>query len=237
MLVVGLDDCTTTRCSKGGPTIRFPFRKKIPQPEHCGYPGFDLSCDESKTVLELPSAVKVEVKKIDYASQEIHLHALDGCLPKKLLHLHLSASPFQFVNDASFNFVMFNCTPAKREMDRNNIPCLGVPGYQVYYIPSDSHSDDYDLTSCIKIHEISSVPRYQLRQHDLHLKWSEPYCGKCEAQGNICSLDTNKSGTQCTNKPKTHRSERRRDLIAALHSKATESVESVPNVWSSFDAI
>ncbi|CAI9762477.1 unnamed protein product [Fraxinus pennsylvanica] len=215
LLVVGLDDCTTTRCSKGGPTIRFPFRNKFLQPEHCGYPGFDLYCDKSKTVLELPFSVKVEVKKIDYASQEIHLHGLDGCLPQKLLYLNLSASPFQFLEDDRLsNYVMFNCTAVERKI-YNNIPCLGVPGYQVYCIPSYSHSDDYDLTSCIKIREISSVLWYTLDQHDLHLKWSEPYCGKCEAQGNICSLDTNKSRTQCTNKPKTHRSEQRGDLINA----------------------
>ncbi|CAA3032965.1 uncharacterized protein LOC111402944 [Olea europaea var. sylvestris] len=104
---------------------------------------------------------------------------------------------------------MFNCTAVEREMDYNNIPCLGVVGYQVHAIYSDPYSVDYLLTSCTKIHEISSVPLSILREHYLYLKWSEPYRGKCEAQGNICSLDTNKNGTQCTNKPKTHRSEPR----------------------------
>lgn len=42
--VVGQNECKVTRCKHDGPIIRFPFRTKD-QPEHCGYPGFQLYCD------------------------------------------------------------------------------------------------------------------------------------------------------------------------------------------------
>ncbi|KAL2479216.1 Protein kinase superfamily protein [Forsythia ovata] len=214
LLTAGLDDCTTTTCSKGGPIIRFPFRNKFIQPEHCGYPGFNLYCNKSnETVLELPFSVKLVVNKIDYVSQDIQLYDPDGCLPQKLLYLNLSPSPFHFRENFLYDYVLFNCSATNRDMDYI-IPCLAVPGYQVYAIYSESYTDEYPLTSCTKIHEISSVPLNMFDQKDLHLKWSEPYCGHCEVQGKICSLDTNKSGTQCTSKPKIHRSEPRRDLIA-----------------------
>ncbi|GLT57769.1 hypothetical protein SLA2020_307180 [Shorea laevis] len=32
-----------SRCGGHGPAIRFPFRLNS-QPDHCGYPGFNLSC-------------------------------------------------------------------------------------------------------------------------------------------------------------------------------------------------
>ncbi|KAL2550669.1 Protein kinase superfamily protein [Forsythia ovata] len=204
LLMAGLDDCTTTRCSKGGPIIRFPFRNKFRQPEHCGYPGFNLYCNKSnETVLELPFSLKLVVNKIDYVSQDIQLYGPDGCLPQKFLYLNLSAYPFHFLGN---DYILFNCSSTKRQI--YNIPCLAVPGYQIYAIPSYSYKyiDEYPLTSCTKIHEISSVLLNMFSQNDLSLKWSEPYCGHCEVHGKICSLDTNKSGTQCTSKPKKHRS-------------------------------
>ncbi|KAJ6959247.1 hypothetical protein NC653_037534 [Populus alba x Populus x berolinensis] len=34
-------NCTGS-CGNRGPDIRFPFRIKDKQPDHCGYPGYDL---------------------------------------------------------------------------------------------------------------------------------------------------------------------------------------------------
>ncbi|CAN6562009.1 unnamed protein product [Malus baccata var. baccata] len=64
------NECTESRCGDDGPPIRFPFRLREKQPSHCGYPGFDLSCDRSNnTVLELPVSVKFFVTTINYKSQ------------------------------------------------------------------------------------------------------------------------------------------------------------------------
>ncbi|KAK9912538.1 hypothetical protein M0R45_036400 [Rubus argutus] len=50
-------------------TIRFPFRLKEKQPHHCGFPGFDLYCNErNKTLLKLPISVEF-IKNINYISQ------------------------------------------------------------------------------------------------------------------------------------------------------------------------
>ncbi|THG15068.1 hypothetical protein TEA_019368 [Camellia sinensis var. sinensis] len=49
------DECAVTRCGDDGPDIRFPFWLKDHQPNHCGYPGFQLSCSPTKdTLLDLP---------------------------------------------------------------------------------------------------------------------------------------------------------------------------------------
>ncbi|RXI05145.1 hypothetical protein DVH24_006402 [Malus domestica] len=64
------NECTESRCGDYGPPIRFPFRLREKQPSHCGYPGFDLSCDRSNnTVLELPVSVKFFITSINYKSQ------------------------------------------------------------------------------------------------------------------------------------------------------------------------
>ncbi|KAJ6373628.1 hypothetical protein OIU78_029330 [Salix suchowensis] len=78
------DQCREERCAKDGPAIRFPFRLKGKQPDHCSYPGFDLSCTERKeTLLELPTSAKLYVYEIDYASQLIIAGDPDECLPKQ----------------------------------------------------------------------------------------------------------------------------------------------------------
>lgn len=36
------NECVISRCSHHGPAIRFPFWLKDSQPDHCGYPGFQV---------------------------------------------------------------------------------------------------------------------------------------------------------------------------------------------------
>ncbi|KAF2322572.1 hypothetical protein GH714_019063 [Hevea brasiliensis] len=79
-----MDECKESKCGGHGPAVRFPFRIKGQQPDSCGYPetGFDLSCSERKeTVLELPTSVKLLVKKIDYVAQVIYTSDPQDCLP------------------------------------------------------------------------------------------------------------------------------------------------------------
>ncbi|KAF2322207.1 hypothetical protein GH714_008631 [Hevea brasiliensis] len=93
MLIVLVDDglgifeneCKESKCGSHGPAVRFPFRIKGHQPDHCGYPedGFHLSCSERKeTVLELPNSVKLSINKIDYFSQVISASDPQGALNK-----------------------------------------------------------------------------------------------------------------------------------------------------------
>ncbi|KAI3453610.1 hypothetical protein Pfo_010273 [Paulownia fortunei] len=142
------------RCRKDGPRIQFPFRHKYQHPEYCGYPGFDVYCDQkNETVLVLPFSVNLIVKKINYVSQQVHLYDPEKCLPQKLPQRLYSI-----------------------------IPCLGDSSNQFYAIDSGSFMDSFPLTSCTKIHEISFVPWNIFYKNDLHLSWSEPACGGCEAE-------------------------------------------------------
>ncbi|KAK3006674.1 hypothetical protein RJ639_016942 [Escallonia herrerae] len=190
----GRDACKVARCGHKGPAIRFPFRLNFLQPEHCGYPGFTLTCNpNNQTVLRLPSSVNLLVKKIDYKLQTIHLQDPNSCLPKQLPNLNLSNSPFAFTGYGNYgysNFSLFNCSPPERNPAYYSVPCLSVGGYRVYAINYNGFS--FDFTSCVKIGGISLVP-YDLldgidHQKRLHLNWSEPSCRVCEAQGKMCGF-------------------------------------------------
>ncbi|KAJ6294891.1 hypothetical protein OIU76_022888 [Salix suchowensis] len=205
---VGLKDmCREERCKKHGPVIRFPFRIKGKQPDHCGYPGFDLSCtDRKETLLELPTSVRLYVKKIDYASELITANDPENCLPRQLLNFNLSTSPFKFATWLQLDLDFFNCTSGQR-YSYPWTSCLGVPGYDIYSFPSGSVATYFDLTSCTKMYSLPSVPdELNGRNNILHLNWSRPACGLCGAQGKLCRLknNTDRIETECYDKPKSN---------------------------------
>ena len=196
-----LDECKETRCKHHGPTIRFPFWLKDHHPEHWGYPGFELSCDEHKhTMLELPRAVKLFVKHINYTAQQIDVYDPDGCLPRQFGILNLTESPFQFA-DFSYlydNYSFFNCSSDKFPDGSNSfqssvIPCLSSHGYKIVAVYSDARAYFAPL-SCPKIYDSVSAPLSHSSTYDsiyypndLSLNWSKPMCG----------MKGNTSETQC----------------------------------------
>ncbi|WCJ36824.1 PR5-like receptor kinase [Euphorbia peplus] len=199
------NECKESRCRKSGPTIRFPFRLKNRHPQHCGYPGFDLSCTESQhTLLELPNSAKLNVDKIDYINQVIYTSDPNNCLPKQILNFNLSNSAFKFGAYPVNNYFFFNCTSIGRR-EYVFMPCLSVPGYDVHAIFEDSSVDQLALTSCKKMFNLSSVPWELISgKNVLSLNWSRPACGVCEEQGMNCRFrnGTTKLETECFEKPK-----------------------------------
>ncbi|KAH8502371.1 hypothetical protein H0E87_013899 [Populus deltoides] len=144
-------NCTVS-CGNRGLHIRFPFWIKDRQPEQCGYPGFDLSCNEKgDIVLELPTAVKLYIDKIDYENQ---------------------------YKISKVNFTIFNCSLNNARSLNWMVPCLSTLYYDVLAVDSEQSIDDNELLlSCTKMYDLP-VPQ------DIHLSWSNPNCGSCEATEN-----------------------------------------------------
>ncbi|KAI3862487.1 hypothetical protein MKX03_011575 [Papaver bracteatum] len=131
------DRCVGIRCSKNEPVISFPFRIIGRQNEWCGYPGFDLTCnDNNKTVLKLPFSSPFYVQHINYGSKsnEIQLHDPDNCLSKRLLdnQLNLSGTPFIHIHNENYSF--YNCLSV-RSFNSTSTPmisCLSTSGRSVF---------------------------------------------------------------------------------------------------------
>ncbi|XP_059629075.1 rust resistance kinase Lr10-like isoform X2 [Cornus florida] len=201
----GHDECKVSRYMEKGPPIRFPFWLKngsqtVSLPRR--YPEFELTCDKrNQTVLELPNSVHLLVKEINYTSQSIQLYDGEGCLPRQLINLTLSASSFNFTPydygfACSFNFTqydygntmvdyaLYNCTSEPDRFLEYFIPCLStVPEYQIYVVPSGQL---YSLTSCTKIRNFTLSLPYRIiffkECNDLVLYWREPNSRICEPQ-------------------------------------------------------
>ncbi|KAL7229979.1 hypothetical protein ACSBR2_008516 [Camellia fascicularis] len=166
-LSAGQDECTLTTCSDHGPTIRFPFRLNNHQPQHCGYPSFDLSCSQTNdTVLDLPFSVKVLINYINYTSQSIHITDPYGCFPHQLRNLNLSSSPFQFSNFV-YDFSLFNC-PAKGRQFYHKTCLSGESGSEVIVVYSDFFIYYEPLLSCRKIY-VATVKHKTITARDMKI--------------------------------------------------------------------
>ncbi|XP_062021405.1 rust resistance kinase Lr10-like [Rosa rugosa] len=224
---VGPENCTEARCKDHGPAIRFPFRLKGMQPLHCGYPGFDLSCNKDKeTVLQITpsSADNFFVKRIDYAAQEIEIYLYnqyddikyfdDICIPMQIFEL--GSSPFKY-SDAQHktNYTIFSCPPSDERERYPSFctltklsPCLGNHSSKMYALQDGCAELKYmpNLVSCTKVEDYMSVPSVWMQP--VKLKWSRPSCQRCEETGKTCGLlnqvadDQTTEETQCLDVPK-----------------------------------
>jgi hypothetical protein len=203
----GQNECPELRCGRHGPAVRFPFRLENRHQDHCGLPGFNLSCSTrtNHTLLALPVSVYLFVKKIDYKSQVIHVYDPYHCFPGLLDRLNLSSSPFHFNQDGSSGYSIFYCTPKIHNSRFHRISCLSTgPRTQVYatdlygdltYVVSDS-------SACTKMCGVQSIP-YKIMVGDdkvFEMKWnSTPACKDCEVKGKNCRLKNmgNGSETEC----------------------------------------
>ncbi|MCL7031967.1 hypothetical protein MKW94_006167 [Papaver nudicaule] len=137
--IASANNCSNNYCGKGEPGVAFPFRLKDRQDKACGYPGFDLTCNNMKrTVLELPFSEPFFVLEINY--EEIQLQDPDNCLTRRFLNqLNLSGTPYIGINVVNYSF--FNCssnisiyylTSGLYYSTTTSISCLSSPKHTVF---------------------------------------------------------------------------------------------------------
>lgn len=189
--------CEESSCHRREPDIRFPFRLDGHQPEPCGYPGFNLSCDATmQTILKLPSG-DFSVQAIDYGAQEIWINDPNHCLPRLILSLNLTGSLFSGIYHEKYSF--FRCSPDSTNR-LESIACLSDSNYTVF---ASNHSEVVKfLSSACELMQSVMVP-VELPSYDplftsylssdLRLSWQSPWCGECEIKGGRCGFMNNSS--------------------------------------------
>ena len=183
------DGCGRHKCGRHGPSIRFPFRLKDKEPPHCGYPGFDLTCNNNDTLFEIstvPVPIKFHVIRIEYEYNYFQVSDPGNCLPSQFLKLiNTSIAPFLFGNDQKKlnDISFFNCSPDAQYQ-------FSCPIYAAYDMETLLSSN---LVSCTKMFDISSIfdDAEALQFNLLDFWWSKPNCSECETKGNQCKLKSN----------------------------------------------
>ncbi|KAL2550993.1 RING/U-box superfamily protein [Forsythia ovata] len=196
---MSLNICEPVSCDSEGPKIRFPFRLKGRQPDHCGYPGFDLFCNnQNQTILKLPQSCELEVFHIEYPTQTLYTDDSDRCISNKILNFSLLGSPFKGVN--SKNYTVLNCSSEVNDykMLDHFVPlyCHGRKNYTILVMDSCIPAAQLPA-SCRRIANVSIPLQRFIQQQlpprivtDLQLSWTEPDCRDCEANGGTCGFKT-----------------------------------------------
>ncbi|XP_016434251.1 RING-H2 finger protein ATL20 [Nicotiana tabacum] len=211
--VYSVDVCNPTVCSEVGmgPEIRFPFRLKNRQPDRCGYPGFDLSCNErGQTIITLPFSGDFLVIDIDYTAQSIILYDPDFCLVKRLIDFNITNSPFRAAHQR--NYTIVRCTSD----DWLNYPnyqvairlsCRGFSSRNQAILAMPPNMYAQGKPPGCKLMSKVSVPlqledNFWSPMEGLLLTWSEPSCRICENQGKLCGFKSDTgSDIACSNPP------------------------------------
>ncbi|XP_061358248.1 putative RING-H2 finger protein ATL21A [Gastrolobium bilobum] len=199
-LVASMETCLDSVCQIKEPIIRFPFQIEGKQEKTCGYPGFKVSCSEKgQTLLKLPNSRELSIQRINYAAQQLWVNDPNNCIPKRLLSLNLSGSPFDAVYYQEFTF--FNCSLNLEYLMYRYKPiaCLSdASKYAVFATPSQSvfaHlSSICDLVDTVKVPVQSPLSEHVLSSDladDLRLSWDSPPCGRCESHGDRCGFENN----------------------------------------------
>ncbi|RWR83715.1 rust resistance kinase Lr10-like protein [Cinnamomum micranthum f. kanehirae] len=193
----GSDSCKPSYCRKDGPVIRFPYRIKDSQPPYCGYPGFDVSCQDGNTLIHIPSVNgDVVVADIDYMEERMNIiadpHSKD-CIWRLLYRgVNFSASPFVF--DSFENFTFISCSKTRDAsgfMYADNIPCLGDSEHEVFVLAATRTVDTMEV-SCKSMKTIA-MPLSYPDIFIIHLRWDVPGCKKCKSKGRECGFKNQSS--------------------------------------------
>lgn len=187
----GRNVCPDTTCSHKGFTIRFPFRLSQ-QPQNCGYPGFDLRCnDQGRSILNLGHSGDFFVRDINYFTQEILIYDPNKCLPSRLLNLNLSSTPFQ----ASYyqNYTFLGCPSEFIRSKFNVIDCLSNSSISILATSSIGLARAMNMCTVVSTLPIPVSSPIQNNDRfsydldsDLLLTWSIPGCEDCEEKGGTC---------------------------------------------------
>ncbi|KAK4365485.1 hypothetical protein RND71_016843 [Anisodus tanguticus] len=210
-----VDVCNPTSCSEMGigPEIRFPFRLKSRQPDRCGFPGFDLSCNErGQTIITLPSSGDFLVTAIDYSAQSIILYDPDFCLVKRLMDFNLTNSPFRAAHQRNYSIV--RCTSDDWLSYPNyqvaiQLYCLGISSRNqvILAMPPSMYEQEKPIGCKLMNPRVSVSLQLEDTQFwspmvGLVLTWSEPGCRICENEGKLCGFKSDTgSDIACSNHP------------------------------------
>ncbi|KAL4592749.1 hypothetical protein LXL04_005753 [Taraxacum kok-saghyz] len=181
-------DCSPASCGPYEPDVRFPFRIVDQQPVKCGFPGFDLSCDQqNKTIIQLPSSFSYIVNEISYEEQFIQIDP-EFCRPNHIVSVNVTDTPFGSSDLLMQSYTFFNCSQNySSEYTYVSFPCLSSGNYSVIAIKTNPYDPGYVPSNCTFMKTIGVPVRpYGNIKEALQLMWQTPYCKSCERAGEGC---------------------------------------------------
>lgn len=186
--------------------IHFPFRVPRNQSNRCGYPRFDLSCSShGETFLRLPSSPSepLIIDEIDYADQILWVSDPNGCVPKRVMNLNLTGSPYMW-GPYSVEYTFLRCSgpvdPTQLPVGSSVVRCLSEQDFTAV-LTFEKEAEEKLLKLEGKCHVTKRVVAplwwrglgygfYPMDMSDvlIQLSWELPGCGDCVVRGGSCGF-------------------------------------------------
>ncbi|XP_024046283.1 LEAF RUST 10 DISEASE-RESISTANCE LOCUS RECEPTOR-LIKE PROTEIN KINASE-like 1.1 isoform X1 [Citrus clementina] len=210
--------CVTKTCGDGQ-NISFPFYIENQQEAYCGYPGFNLSCnDKGNPVLKLSSDTNYIVEKIVYDNHSVHVsnaafsetNSDAACTFTRIKNVSLPAE-FQLAPDQKQAVFLYNCNNSLPEkLLRHKLLAGNCSGDDTVL---GMFEDDSDLDSASKQCKESAVAPVavdmngegmgdhigieEMVRKGFLLKWRASDCRVCKESGGRCGFDADTFHFQC----------------------------------------
>ncbi|XXG65490.1 hypothetical protein AAC387_Pa05g3177 [Persea americana] len=212
--------CVPERCGDGkGPSISYPFWIPGKHPPHCGYPGFQLTCDNQQPILKL-LAFEYIIRYIYYENQSFSVVDKrlidDAHCPHPVSTLTLNHSVFHIVESNHNLLFFYNCTEEKVLPQYQSIPC--IPNNETHHSFARLNFTGSLMNSSNlpkKCESYVSVPVMMdpkpqetylewLRRGFL-LGWTAPSCSRCLKSGGQCGYLEEENDFRCFCRDRPHR--------------------------------
>ncbi|KAJ9181803.1 hypothetical protein P3X46_005857 [Hevea brasiliensis] len=196
--------CPSFDCGNGI-IIGYPFWHQNQQLEHCGYPGFNLSCNDQNPMLRLSDDYLYPIKDINYSNKSLTLFAypsLNSAPCPKITHdIALNTTPHPLFNSLGNKVVHFfyNCTLYPPSLP--HIRCLEYGAKRSFVFKEGAIPEfDWDryCASIVALPVIDEAVDHgdlvkglgKVLQKGFKLTWNQAadeVCQSCEASGGFCS--------------------------------------------------
>ena len=190
--------CVPKTC--GNQSIRFPFRIHGEQEPYCGYPGYELTCQNDHPVLHIPDN-NYMVHKIFYHNQSLRISVSDPsnvCFPP-IRNLSLAEGKFEIVSKVTNLFLLSNCSELPREFLKYRIDCGSENGsLSDLAVFENDGILDHALESCkkrvlapVELYGNDGIGDYlDVLRRGFVLKWKALNCSTCEESGGRCGFES-----------------------------------------------
>ncbi|KAI8022005.1 LEAF RUST 10 DISEASE-RESISTANCE LOCUS RECEPTOR-LIKE PROTEIN KINASE-like 1.2 [Camellia lanceoleosa] len=211
--------CVPKTC--GGKSISYPFWIQGEQESYCGYPGFELTCQNNHSILQIPEN-NYTVQEIFYGNQSIRISVsnLGGeCLPP-IRNLSLEVGKFKFASsDIPYLHILSNCSLSLPGglLDYNRISC-GAKNEDVWgsalAMFENNKNLSYALGKCktqvlapveLNVYDGIEEDYMDVLRRGFVLRWTATDCSECESSGGRCGFNESSFHFLCFCKDRPHR--------------------------------
>ncbi|XP_057996206.1 LEAF RUST 10 DISEASE-RESISTANCE LOCUS RECEPTOR-LIKE PROTEIN KINASE-like 1.2 isoform X3 [Hevea brasiliensis] len=207
--------CSINKTCGDGQIISFPFYIQDQQESFCGYPGFNLVCQNRRPVLRLRDD-NYTIHKIDYKNQIIRVsnaaffHTNTACVPHRFKNTSLPDDRFNLFPNQTELFLLSRCNStllggSNSELQKYKVNCSGEtedgPILSMFdgdpILGTASEVCEKELVVPVDSQRGENEGIERMLERGFVLNWTASNCSICESSGGKCGFNSSTYHFRC----------------------------------------